>query len=111
MKLTNQRQIILEFLKSTKSHPSAKSVYLHVKKKLPRISLGTVYRNLNLLTNNNTIDKIDLENKEIFDGNEEKHDHLICKNCKKIFDIDKMNFSIDNFQPTHVQIYGICKNC
>ena len=55
--ITKQRQVILEELKKTASHPTADEVFLMVRQRLPRISLGTVYRNLELLSENGTIQK------------------------------------------------------
>ena len=49
LKYSRQREVIKEYLASTKEHPTADTVYLHVRKTFPKISLGTVYRNLNLL--------------------------------------------------------------
>ena len=50
MKFSRQRESIKHFLMTTRTHPTADEVYLHVKEDFPNISLGTVYRNLNLLT-------------------------------------------------------------
>ena len=50
LKYSRQREAIKHYLASTKEHPTADTVYMHVKKEFPNISLGTVYRNLNLLT-------------------------------------------------------------
>ena len=55
MKLTNQRGEIISYLQRTRSHPDAKEIYNKVKKKLPRISLGTIYRNLDFLAKNKKI--------------------------------------------------------
>jgi Fe2+ or Zn2+ uptake regulation protein len=119
-RLTSQKQIILDYLKGVKTHPSAEKVYNEVKKKLPRISKGTVYRNLELFSENNEILKIQGEIKR-FDGDVSPHHHFICERCDKIFDvfgkIGKINFYNEkiknigkpkNFQ---VYIYGNCKKC
>ena len=58
MRLTSQRQVILEELRKVKSHPTATEVYDMVRKRLPRIGLGTVYRNLELLAEKNIIKKL-----------------------------------------------------
>jgi Fe2+ or Zn2+ uptake regulation protein len=85
-RLTNQKRVILEYLKSTKLHPSAKEVYLEVKKKLPQISLGTVYRILNQLKEKGEVKEI-LTEVSHFDGDLTPHSHFICQKCKKIFDV------------------------
>ena len=58
-RMTNQRQIILEEVKKVHSHPTADEVYERVRKKIPRISMGTVYRNLDVLSKTGLIRKID----------------------------------------------------
>jgi Fur family ferric uptake transcriptional regulator len=60
MRLTSQRQVILEELKKVKSHPTANEVYDMVRKRLPRIGLGTVYRNLDLLAERGIIKKLEV---------------------------------------------------
>ncbi|MBS3141159.1 transcriptional repressor [Candidatus Woesearchaeota archaeon] len=111
MKLTNQREEIISYLQRTRSHPDASEVYNKVKKKLPRISLGTVYRNLDFLAKQNTIEKINMENYEKYDGNSEIHDHLICTNCHSIEDIPKLKLNLKNFEPKKVNIFGLCEKC
>ena len=58
--MTRQRQIILEELRKVVTHPSADEVYEMVRKRLPRISLGTIYRNLEILSENGDIQKLEL---------------------------------------------------
>lgn len=116
-RITNQKKIILEYLKSVKTHPSAKTVYLAVKKKLPQISLATIYRVLNNLKEKGEIIEIPFEVSR-YDGDTSSHVHFICERCANIFDIyDKCEFlkhkkikvgKIKNYQ---VYFYGNCKNC
>ena len=74
-----QRQVILEELCKLYSHPTAADLYAIVRRRLPSISLGTVYRNLELLARLGTIRKLELTGAEArFDGNTERHDHLRC---------------------------------
>lgn len=58
LKYSRQREVIKEYLMSTKEHPTADTVYMHIREQSPNISLGTVYRNLNLLTELGEIKKI-----------------------------------------------------
>ncbi len=75
---TQQRQVILEELQKLTSHPTVAEVYEIVRKRLSKISLGTVYRNLELLAQNRTIQKLDISGTEArFDGNPERHWHDI----------------------------------
>jgi Fur family ferric uptake transcriptional regulator len=85
---TRQRQVILEELQNLTSHPTAADMYEIVRKRLPRISLGTVYRNLELLAQNKIIQKLDISGTEArFDGNPEPHCHIRCVVCGRIGDL------------------------
>ncbi|HEY3315794.1 MAG TPA: transcriptional repressor [Bacillota bacterium] len=93
---TKQRQVILEELRKVKSHPTADEVYEMVKKKLPRISLGTVYRNLELLSDAGEIQTLELAGtQKRFDGEPATHYHVRCLNCGKVEDLD---FSLDELE-------------
>ena len=87
-RLTSQRKMILDELMKTKSHPPADFIYEKVRRKLPNISLGTVYRNLELMAKNGMIVKIETpDGQKRFDYNTEPHPHFRCENCGKIEDI------------------------
>ncbi len=89
MRMTNQREIILEELKSTTSHPTADELYLQVKKRLPRISLATVYRNLEQMAEIGLIQKIDTAGSQRrFDGNPHFHYHIRCIKCGRVDDLN-----------------------
>ena len=75
MKFSRQRAAILSFLQSRKDHPSAELVYAYVKKDYPRISLGTVYRNLNQLAEAGVISKLQFDH---FDYDTSPHQHFVC---------------------------------
>jgi Fur family ferric uptake transcriptional regulator len=85
--MTQQRQIILEELRQASSHPSADEVYEMVRKRLPRISLGTVYRNLEILSELGEIQKLELGGDlKRFDRNPIKHYHIRCMRCGRVDD-------------------------
>ena len=119
-RLTNQKQIILDYLQHTKSHPSAEEVFIAVKKKLPRISLGTVYRNLDNFVQKNEIEEIPGETKR-FDADLNHHHHFVCKKCQRIFDLDNLKTdlkylkdktkSVGTFNNYKIFVYGVCKKC
>lgn len=89
-RFTKQRQAILETLKNTYVHPDANWIYKKVSKKLPNISLGTIYRNLNILAEESTIKELTIQpNVTRYEGNLEPHHHIVCFNCYKIEDISK----------------------
>lgn len=86
-RMTRQRSIILEELRSVDSHPSADEIYEMVRRRLPRISLGTVYRNLEILCELEEIQKIEAGGTlKRFDGNPEPHYHIRCIGCGRIAD-------------------------
>ncbi|ACC98590.1 Ferric uptake regulator [Elusimicrobium minutum Pei191] len=123
MRYSKQREIILNALKSNPIHPTADYVYNSLKKDNPSLSLGTVYRNLNLLSDIGVIRKIrGMGNSEHFDYNTHNHAHFICAKCSRIFDIDiDGNFyEILNLiakkngldiEPGGLVLKGMCKNC
>jgi len=89
LRMTTQRQVILEELQSVKSHPTAGELCAMVRRRLPRISLGTVYRNLDILSRAGLIQKLDVAGQEMrFDGNTMNHYHLRCLDCGRVFDVD-----------------------
>ena len=119
---TVQRNKILEALKSTTSHPTAAWVYERVKTDIPNISLGTVYRNLNVLVSQGLVQKISCgEAEERYDANTTPHIHFHCSGCgcvsdihdKKAFDgLAELVYEIDEDIDTYSLIcYGRCKNC
>lgn len=88
MRLTTQRRIILEELQAVTSHPTADEVYGLVRKKLPRISLGTVYRNLEVLSSLGLVRKLDnAAGQKRFDADISPHHHIRCEVCGKVDDI------------------------
>jgi Fe2+ or Zn2+ uptake regulation protein len=91
---TNQRKVILEELRKLTSHPTADELYEIVRKKLPQISLGTVYRNLEQMSQAGIIQKLELTGRQKrFDGNAEKHYHMRCKECGRVMDLDNNKFT------------------
>lgn len=86
---TRQRQVILEELQSVTSHPTADEVYHMVRQRLPRISLGTVYRNLELLSSQGWIQRLDSGGSQMrFDGNAAAHSHVRCMRCGAVADME-----------------------
>lgn len=86
-RMTRQRSIILEELRNVRTHPSADEIYEMVRRRLPRISLGTVYRNLEILCEQGEIQKIDTGGTlKRFDGNPETHYHIRCVGCDRVVD-------------------------
>lgn len=89
LKYSRQRASIQEYLSSTVEHPTADTVYLHVREEYPNISLGTVYRNLNLLSDIGEAMKIITpDGGDRFDACTEPHYHVVCTSCNRVVDLD-----------------------
>ena len=124
LKYSRQRESIKHFLAETKEHPTADTVYLHVKKQFPNISLGTVYRNLNLLTELGEAVKISTpDGGDRFDGRLEPHNHFLCTKCGRLLDLDLDMKSIEEvnrlaaegfdgrIESSTTLFYGECSDC
>jgi Fur family transcriptional regulator, ferric uptake regulator len=122
MRLTTQRQIILEELGKVTSHPTANEVYDMVRKRLPRIGLGTVYRNLELMADSGIILKLEVGGtQKRFDATVEPHYHIRCTTCGKVDDIamevqNQINLAAEKASNYiilghHVEFSGICGEC
>ncbi len=118
-RMTIQQMVILEELRQLNSHPTADELYQIVRKRLPRISLGTVYRNLEHLAGNKTILKLHIDgNIKRFDGCVETHHHASCKSCGRIFDIPaealpEIQPDVPDFTVTATTVFfeGFCRDC
>ncbi len=121
-RMTHQRSVILQELRNTKTHPSADEIYLKVRKVLPHISLGTVYRNLETLHKMGLIQKLELGGyQKHFDGNPDEHYHISCIVCNRVDDvptdaIKKLELSTEGIKYYNIISYnlhfiGICKKC
>lgn len=88
MRKTKQRGVIIEELMKLHWHPSADELYERVRKRLPRISLGTVYRNLEVLSREGVIDRLESGGSpKRFDGTMDEHSHIRCTCCGRIDDV------------------------
>ena len=122
MRLTTQRQIILEELAKVTSHPTANEVYDMVRKRLPRIGLGTVYRNLDLMADSGVILKLEVGGtQKRFDATIYPHYHIRCSSCGKVDDIDiPVQLHINAAAAAascyevlghHIEFSGVCQDC
>ena len=119
---TRQRQVVLEELKKLSCHPTAARLYEIARARLPKISLGTVYRNLELLAQNGVIQKLQISGSEArFDGKREQHYHVRCVHCGSIDDVHDLpedyvkgqvqslaGYDIVGF---HLDFLGVCPDC
>jgi Fur family ferric uptake transcriptional regulator len=122
LRVTPQRQVILEELSKVNSHPAANEVFDMVRARLPRIGLGTVYRNLDIMADNGVILKIDVGGtQKRFDATVEPHYHIRCTECGRVDDIDvpvqkeieAMAAASSDYevQGHRVEFFGICPDC
>ncbi len=122
LRMTLQRRVILEELRKVNNHPSADEIYEIVRKRLPRISLGTIYRNLEILSESGDIQKLEpgcaLKR---FDGNPTEHCHIRCVRCDRIADapmasdieIDLARVNSTDFEIIghRLEFLGVCPIC
>ena len=123
MRLTEQRRIILEELKKHVDHPGADELYHEARKLIPRISLGTVYRNLELLSESGVIQKLKYGNgQKRFDPNPQPHCHFRCAKCGSIEDLpfELKTPEMDGNHPwvkarkifgANLEYFGLCAKC
>lgn len=83
---SRQRQMILDAVSKRHDHPTADEIYLDVRAKDEKISRGTVYRNLGVLTENRAISNVKLPAADRYDCRIDYHYHLLCTECNKVFD-------------------------
>lgn len=122
LKYSRQRECIKNFLVTRYDHPTAETVYLNIKESFPNISLGTVYRNLNLLAEIGEIQKLSTGiGPDRFDGNPSPHYHFICNKCGSVLDLDVNGLehinilagqNFDGEIEGHITyFYGKCPDC
>lgn len=120
--MTEQRRVIIEETRKTDCHPTASDVYDMVRARLPRISLGTVYRNLEMLSDIGIFRRLDFgDTKRRYDSTPDKHYHIRCVNCGKVKDIDICK--LDCLCPDEIndcgwkiighnlEVLGLCPEC
>lgn len=119
---SQQREKILELLKKTDTHPTAEWIYMQLKDEMPNLSLGTVYRNLNVLMEQKFIQKLPFGNTgDRFEAKIAPHYHLVCEQCGQVSDFEmalyhEINQRVQkniNFKVTghRIDIFGICEQC
>ena len=120
--LTRQRAAVFEYLGQVEHHPTAEEVYLAVKRRLPKISLATVYKNLEALVNCGAISKLDYADAAArYDIRTDHHYHTRCLECGKIWDLDvragaellqhikpQAGFAVKDYR---LELLGYCRDC
>lgn len=119
---TKQRKVILQTVKKLGCHPTAEQIYYAVRKKLPRTSLSTVYRNLGVLVDQGEIVTVKGTGREIhYDHNIMEHNHIQCSICGMVSDVNIDTLDINTLKYDNVSdfivkginlsLIGICPEC
>ena len=119
---SRQREAIYNYLMKTKEHPTAEAIFQGVQKEFPKISLGTIYRNLTLLEKTGQIQKIPSnDSKDHYDANIYEHPHFICSRCGGVMDLEMDNLEFlktlanqgfeGEIEKSQLVFFGKCKNC
>lgn len=117
MRRSRAREVILEELKGLKTHPRGDELYELVRRRLPRLSLGTVYRNLDLFRREGMALEIACGDFNRYDGDTSPHSHFFCRNCARLWDwevevVEKLEgrggFTLEG---RYTVLYGLCPAC
>lgn len=122
MNYSKQRELVLRTVLENPIHPTAGAVYRQVRRQNPKISLGTVYRNLNFLAEMGLLKKISMPvGSDRFDGRLDEHYHMACTRCGQVFDVecgalqelDRRILELQGFQvqDRHLLLTGLCREC
>lgn len=122
LKKSKQRDMIKAFLMGRKDHPTADVIYMNVRQELPNISLGTVYRNLTLLSDLGEIQRLHMgDGMDHFDADTSPHYHFVCTECNSVIDLEMDDIDVineiaaahfDGRITGHVtHFYGTCSSC
>jgi Fe2+ or Zn2+ uptake regulation protein len=122
LRMTRQRNIILEELRKARTHPTADEIYAKVRRHLPHISLGTVYRNLEILSRAGFVRTLELGGRrKRFDGCVDDHCHVRCLECDRVSDVatlplagierDLGRRSSFKIVGHRIEFIGICPEC
>jgi Fur family transcriptional regulator, peroxide stress response regulator len=120
--MTHQRQVLYEVMKTMHGHPSPEEVYARVKKKVPAISLATVYKNIHLFVERGVFREMSMHHGSVrVEMNREPHHHMVCSHCKAITDIEEKDLGVlpavrrlpGGFQVERyaIDVIGICAAC
>jgi Fur family transcriptional regulator, peroxide stress response regulator len=120
-RLTSQRLTILDYIRKNRSHPLAEDILNAVKKKLPTISFGTVYRNLDFLRQHGYIKEFVVNKVSRYESRVDSHVHLVCEQCGRIEDLPDKELVLEAKKLTtrqrffarsdNLEIRGICVEC
>jgi Fur family peroxide stress response transcriptional regulator len=119
---THQRQVLYEVMQTMPGHPSPEEVYARVKKRIPAISLATVYKNIHLFIESGVLKEVSLHHGSLrVEMNSHVHHHMVCSHCKSITDIEEKDLGISpkrqslpggfRVERYAIDVIGICVAC
>ena len=120
---TFQRQVIYEAVVDSREHPTPELIYEHVRKRIPSISLGTVYKNVKTFLDSGVLKEVSLHHGSLrLEANMTPHHHVVCSSCRTIYDIDEsavepVRYSARDvprgfkIERCRVEFAGLCKAC
>lgn len=122
LKYSRQREAIKDFLSGRTDHPTADTIYTNIRQEFPNISLGTVYRNLALLSDMGEILKLSTgTGSDHFDANTHPHYHFICSTCQSVIDLPMGEMADLDIQANtnfggqitghSIFFFGTCEHC
>lgn len=121
MNYSYQRQVVLETLRAQKQHVTAQQLYQLARKSCPRLSLGTVYRNLNTLVEIGEAGRVGIPGEaDRFDWDPHPHQHFYCRACKGTQNLDLPTAGLESalqaypgvkVEGYHLIVTGLCENC
>jgi Fur family peroxide stress response transcriptional regulator len=119
--LTPQRLAIYQVLAADDSHPGAEDIYRRIKPELPSLSLGTVYRTLELFEEHGLVSRVHaFSDQARFDANLDAHHHLVCTSCRRVIDFqdDRLHSLPTGLAPAgfrvtghRIHLLGLCRDC
>ncbi|MBO5109903.1 MAG: transcriptional repressor [Clostridia bacterium] len=119
MRHSSQRDLVFETVKASKNHLTAPEIYEIVRQTMPNISLGTVYRNLKLLSDSSQLETLETTDKTVhYDYVDTPHNHFMCRLCGAILDVFETNAPPSTLcecgvavESTKTVYYGLCPKC
>ena len=122
LRMTHQRDSILRELRHNLTHPTADELYESIRRTLPRISLATVYRNLETLAAKGLIKKIETSGRQKrFDGELHEHHHILCIRCHRVENLPTLDVTLPSADPEasrgyritgcRIEFFGLCPTC
>lgn len=119
---THQRHVLFEVVQEMEDHPSPEEIYARVRRRIPSISLATVYKNLHLFIKSGIVGEVSLHHGSLrVETNRTAHHHLVCRSCRSITDLEEKSFRLamqrskfpEGFQVERmsVEVLGLCTEC